>query len=222
MIFGYWCSVIDPFKGKRALQMIGCWTGGLQMCESFRRATCALCQVSTVEAAALQVVIGDGLTCAEPGAGNLTGIFAAEATGDNGEWGVTTVSAISIPAGTHSLKLCVTGGVGLSVDSVTFTNVSGQNFRSINVGRRSCGSAAGSVGVFRTMFSLDSFSCNLSLLVFASCMNVHHTMRGDDEGRPSPIPHAPFGLGANAIFPMYRLGLSSVFDNRYANGTGNV
>lgn len=44
--------------------------------------------------------------------------------GDSGLWGEVVVSGVAMPAGTHNLKLCVGGGVGIGVDSITFDSVS--------------------------------------------------------------------------------------------------
>lgn len=89
--------------------------------------TLLLFQVSTTEAADLELIIGDTgddtITCANPGEGSLTGVFMVDATGA-GSWGTTVVSEQAMTGGTYSLKLCVTGGVGISVDSVRFDLVS--------------------------------------------------------------------------------------------------
>eukprot|EP00903_Cladosiphon_okamuranus_P010049 g9528.t1 len=84
-------------------------------------------QVSTTEAADLELIVGDDVTCAEPGDGSITGIVVVEGTrGEDGEeWGEVVVSEVEMPAGTLSLKLCVRGGVGIGVDRITFGLVSG-------------------------------------------------------------------------------------------------
>lgn len=82
------------------------------------------CQVSTSEVAVLQLIIGDNATCANPGESSITENVTVGATGGDGLWGTTVVAGAEFPAGTHSLKLCVLGGVGISVDSVQFDLVS--------------------------------------------------------------------------------------------------
>lgn len=73
----------------------------------------------------LQLVIGDNATCANPGDGSIIAEnITVGATGGDGLWGATVVGGTAIPAGTHSLKLCVLGGVGISVDSLQFELVS--------------------------------------------------------------------------------------------------
>lgn len=84
-------------------------------------------QVSTAEAAELELIIGDDVSCADPGEGSLTGDFVVEDTAgedDDELWGEAVAFGVAMPAGTHSLKLCVRGGTGISVDSITFDLVS--------------------------------------------------------------------------------------------------
>lgn len=47
-----------------------------------------------------------------------------EEEGDD-TWGEVVVAGVAMPAGTHSLKLCGRGGVGIRVDSMSFELVSG-------------------------------------------------------------------------------------------------
>lgn len=74
----------------------------------------------------MKLLIGDNANCSVEGTGvALTEALAVPATGDtDGEWGTLVVPEVSMPAGTHSLKLCMLGGVGTSVDTITFTPVS--------------------------------------------------------------------------------------------------
>ncbi len=101
-------------------------------------------QVSTAEAADVSLVIGEGLSCADPGNGSLTGDVSVAATGVEGVWGATVVSGVAMKKGTHSLKLCVGGGVGINVDSIKFDLVSersaqaGVAFRAVSGFRLAC------------------------------------------------------------------------------------
>ncbi|CAM9253362.1 unnamed protein product [Ectocarpus fasciculatus] len=91
-------------------------------------------EVSATEAADLELIIGDtgddNITCANPGEGSLTGVFTVDATGA-GSWGAAVVSEQAMTVGTYSLKLCVKGGVGVSVDSVRFDLVEGSEASSL-------------------------------------------------------------------------------------------
>ncbi|CAM9493067.1 unnamed protein product [Scytosiphon promiscuus] len=82
-------------------------------------------EVSAPNVAVLQLVIGDNATCANPGEGSIMENVTVGATGGDGFWGTTAVAGTAIPAGTHSLKLCVSGGAGISVDSMQFELVEG-------------------------------------------------------------------------------------------------
>ncbi|CAM9866586.1 unnamed protein product, partial [Hapterophycus canaliculatus] len=52
--------------------------------------------------------------------GSITANITVGATGGEGFWGTTLVAGTVMPAGTHSLNLCVSGGGGISVDSLHF------------------------------------------------------------------------------------------------------
>lgn len=82
-------------------------------------------QVSTTAPASFQLIAGDAFTCANPGTGNVTGVLAIEATGDGGVWGTTVVPLVTMPEGSYSLKLCIWGGLGTDVDTITFDLVGG-------------------------------------------------------------------------------------------------
>lgn len=86
------------------------------------------CQYSTSAAAAIQLIMGGGATCGNPegyGGAALTAVLAAGATGTSGKWDTLTIPRVSIPEGSHRLKICVSGGLGINIDSLTFTLVSG-------------------------------------------------------------------------------------------------
>lgn len=82
----------------------------------------------TPEAAAFQLVVGDDANCSISGSGiELTEMVAISPTlnATNGtQWEEVTVNDVWIPAGEHSLKLCVHGGVGTHVDRLAFAVVS--------------------------------------------------------------------------------------------------
>ena len=65
-------------------------------------------------------MIGEDTNCSDPSAISLTGLVAVEATGGFGQWGSVDIASIAMPQGNYTLKLCVTGGVGTDVDSITF------------------------------------------------------------------------------------------------------
>ena len=108
-------------------------------------------KVSTIQTADLELIIGDGVSCADPGDGSLTGDVTVEDTTTTGEdgglWGEIVVPEVAMPAGTHSLKLCVRGGVGIDVDSIAFDLVSDGEERPGGRGRAIVGKGSRSVSV---------------------------------------------------------------------------
>ncbi|CAM9229006.1 unnamed protein product [Discosporangium mesarthrocarpum] len=83
--------------------------------------------VATTEAAALQLVLDAETGCtvvSEGGTGSsLMGSVEVIATGGEGEFGVASFSGVVVPEGAHTLKVCIEGGVGLSLDMMTFNLV---------------------------------------------------------------------------------------------------
>lgn len=82
--------------------------------------------MSSTENAAVQLLLGDDANCSIPGSGSpMTEALAVQATGPvSGDWGTVNAAGVSVPAGSHSVKLCVVGGVGTNVDRITFALVS--------------------------------------------------------------------------------------------------
>lgn len=81
--------------------------------------------MSTPEAASVQFLVGDNANCSIPGTGmEITEPLAIPATGGTAQWDFVSVYGVWAPAGSHSLKLCVKGGVGTHVDRITFVLVS--------------------------------------------------------------------------------------------------